>query len=103
MAKQNRKPGKIWNNGNPPHNWKGDKVSLGGLHAWLGKHLGQPNYCAYCQTTDIKKAKVFQWANISHTYKRDFNDFIRLCAKCHKRYDLGRLTLNIDNDKENML
>lgn len=79
------------NTGDKKNSWKGDNVGYSGLHKWVTKHLGQPKYCAYCQTTIAKK---YQWANISHAYKRDLDDWIRLCVKCHMAYDRGKITLN---------
>ena len=70
--------------------WVGDKVSYPALHTWIRNKLGTPNYCTKC---DGKKAKRFDWANISREYKRDVNDFIRLCRSCHKKYDMGFLSL----------
>lgn len=54
--------------------------------------LGSPKYCANCETI---KAIRYEWANISHFYKRDLSDWIRLCALCHRRYDKGKITLKI--------
>ena len=28
------------------------------------------------------------WANIDHKYRRNLDDWIGLCAKCHRRYDI---------------
>ena len=48
--------------------------------------LGKPKKCTKC---GIKKTtpKSIQWANKSKEYKRDLNDWISLCSKCHFRYD----------------
>lgn len=70
--------------------WVGDKVSYPALHTWIRNKLGTPRYCSNC---DGKKAKAFDWANISREYKRDVNDFIRLCRSCHKKFDMGSLNL----------
>lgn len=70
--------------------WKGDKVGYEALHTWVARHLGKPKHCAFCQTI---KAKKFEWANISRTYKRDLSDWIRLCTKCHRLYDYGKIKL----------
>jgi len=72
------------------HNWKGDNVSYNALHAWVRVRLGTPNYCAYCQSTE---AKIYDWANLSHAYKRDLDDWIRLCRKCHIAFDKGKINL----------
>ena len=70
--------------------WTGDKVGYVGLHMWVYKHLGQPSYCAYCQSID---KKMYHWANISHCYRRDLSDWVRLCSSCHKLYDNGKIQL----------
>jgi len=65
-------------------NWKGDNVGNGALHDWVERHLGKPNKCEHCKTETSKK---YDWANKSQKYKRDLNDWIRLCRKCHAKYD----------------
>lgn len=70
--------------------WKGDNVSYGNLHTWVKRYLGKPKFCVYCQTT---KARKFEWANISKTYKRELSDWIRLCTSCHRLYDYGKIRL----------
>lgn len=65
-------------------NWKGNNVGKNALHAWVKKHLGKPRFCEHCKT---KKAKQYDWANKSQTYKRDLKDWIRLCRSCHAKYD----------------
>ncbi len=65
--------------------WKGDKVGYFGVHDWMTKHYGQPIGCETCGTID--PSKTYGWANISKTYKRDRNDFKRMCMSCHRIYD----------------
>jgi len=43
-----------------------------------------PSKCEFCGTT---QAKRFEWANIDGEYRRNLDDFIRLCKKCHNDYD----------------
>lgn len=77
-------------------NWKGDKVGYIALHAWLKRHRGKAdrcenNPCIYprkdAQGRVLLKPKMFEWANKSHMYKRDLNDWRMLCASCHRKYD----------------
>lgn len=42
--------------------WVGDAVGYQGVHIWLRKMLGRPNYCEHCKST--KKSKMYDWANI---------------------------------------
>jgi len=68
--------------------WKGNKVKYMGLHNWVRRHLGTPSKCEHCSKSF--KSKSIHWANMSGLYIRDLNDWIRLCVKCHKAYDLKR-------------
>lgn len=65
-------------------NWKGNRVSYSALHDWVRYYLGKPNKCEECGTTTAKR---YDWANKSFQYKRDLNDWIRLCRSCHIRKD----------------
>lgn len=69
--------------------WKGDFVSYDGMHRWVRKHLGKPSKCEHCGTTTAKK---FEWANVDHLYRRDLGDYMRLCTRCHRRYDYENLS-----------
>lgn len=68
------------------YNWKGDNVGYFGLHEWVKKTMGQPKNCEHCPKTDLKGMKI-HWANISGKYRRDVNDWVRLCVKCHWDFD----------------
>jgi len=67
-------------------NWKGDNVGYSGLHLWVKKVLGKPKKCEHCDKNGLKGAGI-HWANKSGEYKRDVNDWIRLCVPCHSAYD----------------
>jgi len=81
-------------------NWKfkGEKLfrisvdNYHSMHRWIERNLGKPKICSNCKT---KTAKQYDWANISHKYKKVLSDWIRLCAKCHMHYDLGKIKLKI--------
>ena len=66
--------------------WKGDKVGYGALHEWVSRHKGKPTKCEKCGKDGLTGHKI-QWANVDHEYKRDLDDWIRLCPKCHSKYD----------------
>lgn len=67
-------------------NWKGDKVSYSGLHKWVAARLGKPMECEFCGYKS-ENPKEIHWANKSQEYKRDLDDWLRLCAGCHRQYD----------------
>lgn len=62
--------------------WKGDNVGYFALHSWIQRKKGRAKKCERCDSTDW-----VQWANKSFEYKRDLNDWLELCAKCHRKYD----------------
>jgi hypothetical protein len=66
--------------------WQGDKVNYRNLHTWVVRWKGQPKICEKCGKSGLS-GKMIHWANIDHKYRRVLDDFIRLCAKCHKQYD----------------
>lgn len=76
-------------------NWKGNKVSYSGLHNWVKRHLSHITKCQFCGTK-----KNLHWANKNHTYLRNLNDWLRLCAKCHRNYDIKNGLLKIIRDKK---
>lgn len=71
--------------GGKGNNWKGDKAVYNSIHHWVRDTFGRPATCEYCKGnfTGLK----IHWANISGQYKRDRSDWVRLCAKCHRKYD----------------
>jgi hypothetical protein len=76
----------LLSNDNHP-SWKGSSVSYRGLHQWVRRKKGKPMKCSHCGK-ESKTPKVIQWANIDGTYRRHLDDFIPLCASCHKIYDI---------------
>lgn len=77
--------GRYRNEENP--RWKGDNVGYGCLHAWVRKYLGQPTKCEHCGKDGLTGHQI-HWANKSGEYKRNLDDWLRLCVKCHCKYDL---------------
>lgn len=64
--------------------WAADKVSYSAIHCWISKNYGRPKQCEQCST---ENASVFDWANISGSYKRERSDWKRLCRSCHTKFD----------------
>ncbi len=76
------------NQGEANSKWRGSSVSYQNLHMWVRRHKGSATKCSLCGST----AKV-EWANISHKYLRDLNDFVELCRLHHVHYDKGWISL----------
>lgn len=70
--------------GSKSPSWKGDRVGYYGVHDWIYKIKGSPEKCDICNSTTAKK---YHWANKDHKYRRDINDWLRLCVPCHKKHD----------------
>lgn len=84
----NGKRGKMdWLIGVNNSNWKGDKVGYIALHAWVKRYLGTPDTCEHCGKFGLNGRQI-HWANKKpYLYKRDLEDWLRLCANCHMKYD----------------
>lgn len=74
--------------------WKGEAASYQAKHNWIKRYFGRPSSCEFCLQADCKR---FDWANISGEYKRERSDWYRLCAKCHKRFDLNKIKYGINS------
>ena len=68
--------------GEKNNKWKGDKVGYFGLHTWVQREKGKAKKCKWCSSED-----KIEWANKSREYKRNLNDWVPLCHKCHAKYD----------------
>jgi hypothetical protein len=67
--------------------WKGDDIGYRGIHDWVIKVKGTPTICEHCGIDSVKEKKRLCWANKSHLYLRNSEDWMRLCYKCHRKYD----------------
>lgn len=71
--------------------WKA-QVGYRAIHVWIQSVLGKPTTCEHCGVTSLSP-RHYHWANISRKYKRNTNDWIRLCARCHSAYDRHQIEL----------
>ncbi len=72
--------------GEKAHQWKGDNVGYCGIHLWIRKTYGEPTTCEHCQTGNLT-GHYIHWASKSKNYTRNRENWMRLCAKCHRLYD----------------
>lgn len=69
--------------GKVPYNkGKFDIATKYGIHNWVKQTLGQPKVCEQCGSDFW-----VEWANKSQQYKAIESDWLRLCRKCHMKYD----------------
>lgn len=72
--------------------WK--KMSYRGLHNRIVALYGKANLCEECGKSS--EDTRIHWASINHTYTKNREDWIQLCAKCHAEMDSkNRNLLNI--------
>lgn len=74
------------NTGEKNWQWKGQNANLSAIHLWVRKWKGTPDTCENCGKSGFTGRKI-NWANIDHKYRRVLEDYIRLCTKCHGKYD----------------
>jgi hypothetical protein len=82
--------GKFLKEENPA--WKGEKASYWAKHMWISNNFGRPKKCEFC---GVENKKMYHWANLSGNYLRETNDWIRVCVPCHKKFDMGRISINL--------
>lgn len=54
------------------------------VHKWALRNIGRKDYCEFCGVTEVR----LEMANKSGLYKIDKNDWMTLCVKCHRNYDM---------------
>ncbi len=60
------------------------------IHMWLSRKFGKPLFCEKCGKKGFSPNRVWNihWALIKgKEYDQKRENFIRLCNKCHRRYD----------------
>ncbi|HUS02942.1 MAG TPA: NUMOD3 domain-containing DNA-binding protein [Chitinophagaceae bacterium] len=75
---------KLTAKGEKSYRWMGDKVGNRGIHSFIERIVGRPKECTQCGETQ----KRIHLANVDHKYSRDPKDYIPLCPKCHRLYDI---------------
>lgn len=70
-------------NGEKHYRWTGDAVSYRAVHKWVRKYKPHSDVCEKCNMPHYR----LEIANISGEYKRDINDYIWICPKCHMVLD----------------
>lgn len=67
-------------------NWRGNKAGIQAIHNWLEVNFGK---FKICEGKDCrKKSNVYEWClKTNYKYKKNKNNFLRLCRSCHRRYD----------------
>lgn len=77
----------IGKTGDQARRWKGQDASYHPKHAWIRKHHGKATKCLGHDCSG--KSLTYQWALLKgRQYSHNIDDYIMLCASCHKKYDL---------------
>ncbi len=81
------------------------KGGYNAVHIWLRYHFGSANKCEnkdciYPRKNNarswVRAPKRFDWAlKKGFKYEHIRDNFIQLCPSCHKRYDMGLISINL--------
>ena len=75
--------------GSKSAHWRGDDVGYQGLHQCIVQYYGKPTHCENLECNKISIS--FEWAKLrARKYKRRRENFIMLCASCHRKYDKNK-------------
>lgn len=79
--------------------WKGENASYEAKHSWVYRRKGKAIKCENRKNKVLifecsQKSQKYTWANKSHEYKRDLDDWIQLCMSCHQKYDMTQEKLD---------
>lgn len=94
IGKHGFQKGHKLNVGEKSKDWKGENASYVAIHQWV-RRWKKKTQCSVCGEKD----KRLEWANIDHQYRRNLDDYICLCVRCHKIYDIKTGLVNIDKFK----
>lgn len=72
--------------------WLGDKAGYTAIHTWLTNKYGKASHCENKRCEGLPASR-YEWASISGECKRDINDYVQLCTRCHRKYDYGNLEI----------
>lgn len=67
--------------------WKGIRADYTSIHSWVSRWKGRPKKCEHCGITTKQR---YEWANINNKYRRQLEDYIRLCKSCHTKFDFDK-------------
>jgi len=81
--------------GSDNNKWKGEKASYRAKHIWMETNYGKPETCENCGKVGLSGHQI-HWANISGEYKREREDWKRLCVSCHGEYDANKRNSNLE-------
>lgn len=64
--------------------WKGDGARYRTKHDWVRTRKGRArdHWCGIC-----KEKQAMDWSNKDHKYKRNLDDWMAVCRKCHFWWD----------------
>lgn len=65
-----------------------ENASYTAIHKWIKKHKPKKNNCDHCGIDALKIKKGLHLANKNHKYSRNINEWMYLCPKCHRNYDV---------------
>jgi hypothetical protein len=83
VLKTGAKPGK---RGELSSRWKGESAGVDAQHKRIRAVRGTPQYCVHCGSSDPER--YYHWAFNNAGDRLNVWDYLRLCAVCHRVYDV---------------
>ena len=83
VLKSGSRPGRV---GELSFHWKGDQAGVDAQHKRITRERGTPQQCSPCGTDD--PSKYYHWAFNNTGDRNNVWDYIRMCAGCHRKYDI---------------
>lgn len=93
LSEERKKQLSKTNKGDKNGRWKGDDANYHSMHTYLGRNFGKANKCKNRENKCLnfecnRKSNKFHWANMkNHNYSHKIEDYMMLCASCHKKFD----------------
>jgi len=63
--------------------WKGDSAGYIAIHEWVRRSKPRTGVCTNCG----EEGRT-EWSNVDHTYRRNLDDYVELCHRCHHNHDV---------------
>jgi len=79
--------------GMTPWNDQGNDVEYRGIHSFISRKLGKAKSCLICGSLGGKKG--CHWADLTHKYIKELENFMSLCPSCYGKWDSGKLAINL--------
>jgi hypothetical protein len=72
-----------------------EPTTYSGIHTYLLREYGNAPECIW----DKSHTSRLEWANVSGAYTTDLEDYLPMCASCHRKFDVTENQRNITAER----